>query len=417
MSITSPGPGVARTMGLLVVGYAGYYLCRSHFSATLPLIAAELVAKGADPSATKIRLGDVAAAGTLAYAAGKFVFGGLADRVGGRSTFLLGMAGAVLCTLGFAAGGSLPVFSIAWVANRLLQSMGWPGVVKLAGNWTPPRRHGAALGTLSLSFLFGDAAARALIRRLLEAGLGWRQVFVACAGLLSTWLVLCLLFLREKPEGSTMAEVQGPIDDEPGPGYLGLLRDPGFRLACGVSLGLTIVRETFSTWTPTYFVERVGMSPAEAAGTSAVFPLFGGVSVIVSGVLADRFGRVGRAAILALGLVAAGGAIAGLAWGGSRSMSVGLVAASGFLLMGPYSFLAGAIALDFGGKRAGATASGLIDGVGYLGGIAAGVVVGRLVAYTGWGPAFALLAAVTWASAAVAIGFWAQQRRAERGLT
>ena len=43
-----------------------------------------------------------------------------------------------------------------------------------------------------------------------------------------------------------------------------------------------------------------------------------------------------------------------------------------FLLIGPYSYLAGAISLDFGGKRGGATACGIIDGVGYLGGVLAG---------------------------------------------
>ena len=50
-----------------------------------------------------------------------------------------------------------------------------------------------------------------------------------------------------------------------------------------------------------------------------------------------------------------------------------------FLLIGPYSYLAGAISLDFGGKRGGATACGIIDGVGYLfGGVLAGNVVARL---------------------------------------
>jgi len=44
-----------------------------------------------------------------------------------------------------------------------------------------------------------------------------------------------------------------------------------------------------------------------------------------------------------------------------------LVAAIGFLVIGPYSFFAGAMSLDFGGRQGSATASGLIDGIGYLG--------------------------------------------------
>ncbi len=60
---------------------------------------------------------------------------------------------------------------------------------------------------------------------------------------------------------------------------------------------------------------------------------------------------------------------------------VGLV---GFLMLGPYSYLAGAISLDLGGKQGGATACGLIDGVGYLGGILAGGSVARLSVEYGW---------------------------------
>jgi hypothetical protein len=41
-------------------------------------------------------------------------------------------------------------------------------------------------------------------------------------------------------------------------------------------------------------------------------------------------------------------------------------------MIGPYSYLAGAIALDLGGKAGGATTSGTIDAVGYLGEILAG---------------------------------------------
>src|SRR5215470_1788400 len=108
------------TVTLLVVGYAGYYLCRSNFSVTLPLIIDELAAKGWDPNSAKIRLGALASIGVFAYAIGKFLSGGLTDLLGGRRAFLLGTAGAVCCTALFALGGGLPVFTLAWVLNRLM---------------------------------------------------------------------------------------------------------------------------------------------------------------------------------------------------------------------------------------------------------------------------------------------------------
>ena len=37
------------TVGLMVVGYAGFYLCRSDLSATMPLIIEDLSRRGMDP--------------------------------------------------------------------------------------------------------------------------------------------------------------------------------------------------------------------------------------------------------------------------------------------------------------------------------------------------------------------------------
>ena len=61
----------------------------------------------------------------------------------------------------------------------------------------------------------------------------------------------------------------------------------------------------------------------------------------------------------------------------------------------------GAFALDFGGKQAGAVSSGIIDGVGYLGGVLAGDSVARVSVAFGWRGVFVSLAGV---SALAALG-------------
>ena len=89
-----------------------------------------------------------------------------------------------------------------------------------------------------------------------------------------------------------------------------------------------------------------------------------------------------------------------------------LVALVAFLLIGPYSYLAGAISLDFGGKRGGATACGIIDGVGYLfGSVVAGKVVASLSVALGWQGVFVMLAVVAAATAVVAACFLVDQVR------
>jgi sugar phosphate permease len=82
-----------------------------------------------------------------------------------------------------------------------------------------------------------------------------------------------------------------------------------------------------------------------------------------------------------------------------------------FLVIGPYSFLGGAVALDFGGKQGSGTASGIIDGVGYLGGVLSGDSMARISVSHGWGGAFLVLAVVAFLSSMAAAAFLRQERR------
>jgi OPA family glycerol-3-phosphate transporter-like MFS transporter len=419
----------ATTVGYLVLGYAGYYLCRSNFSVSLPYITDELVASGMNSDRVMKQLGWITTLGTLAYAIGKFGGGALADALGGRRNMLLGMAGSVVFTWLFAGGWALWVFGIAWFGNRLLQSFGWPGMVKLASRWFSPSRYGTVMGILSLSFLFGDAASRYFMRWLFDLGLGWRGVFAVAGGVLGVLLMAGIWLLKESPESIGEKTPDSPSPEgslpTPTPGDRGLpvfrlLSSPTFCLVCLLSFALTLVRETFNTWTPTYFVSAVGLGKAEAAGVSAVFPLAGGVSVLLAGWLADRLGRQGRMMFICVGLALGGAVLALLAsgkFGESKTVPTALVMMAGFLLIGPYSYLAGAVSLDFGGREAGASASGLIDGVGYIGGMLAGIGFAELRINMGWNAAFAVLAGVTWSASLLAAVISIAGRREDRVVT
>jgi OPA family glycerol-3-phosphate transporter-like MFS transporter len=415
------------TVLLMVVGYAGYYLCRSDFSVALPSIIAELSAGGMSAADAKIRLGGVASLAVLAYAIGKFFGGGLADFIGGRRNFLAGMAGSVVFTVLFALGGGVPIFTLAWVGNRLVQSLGWVGMVKISSRWFSHSIYGTVMGVISLSYLFGDAASRWFMGWLLHRGLGWRQVFFVAAGVLFAVFVLNALLLKETPAQvgepepkSNPANLFGERGEEATPSGLWpllapLLRSPAFWFVCLLSLGFTLVREVFNTWTPTYFTEVVHLSPDEAAAKSALFPLFGGVAVLLAGFLSDRLGHAGRAALIMAGLALTTGTLLVLghaSFGASAGIPVALVALVAFVMIGPYSYLAGAIGLDFGGKQGSATACGIIDGVGYLGGVLAGDSIARIVKSSGWQGAFTTLAGVAALSCVAAFLYLLNQRRA-----
>ena len=409
------------TLATLVVGYAGYYFCRSNFSVALPLIADELGEHGMDAASARRALGDVASLGVLAYALGKFASGLVAERLGGRRTFLAGMGLSALCTLGFAASGALPLFTLAWLANRLVQSLGWVGMVKMASRWFHASAYGTAMGVISLSFLFGDALARTAMGALLTRGAGWRELFVVAASVLLAILAASVWLLRESPGERGAIEPE----DERGAGFATgdrggagssapllrrLLADRGFRLVCGISLGLTLLRETFNTWTPTYFVDAVGLAPGQAAAASAVFPFLGGISVLLTGWLSDRAGARGTLLVGGIALASAALGLLALVETTAPWLAIALVGVTGFFLIGPYSLLAGAISLDFGGKRASAAAAGVIDGVGYLGAVLAGGGVAGLAGRFGWSGAFAALTGVALATTLAAWSFRALRR-------
>jgi OPA family glycerol-3-phosphate transporter-like MFS transporter len=416
MSATDPrlARRKALTLGLLVLGYTGFYLCRSNFAVSLSNIIEDLARTGVDPRSARLSLGWVTTFGTLAYALGKLPGGGLVDFLGGRRIYLAGMAGAVLFTVVFAMGGSIPVFTVAWVGNRMVQAIGWPGVVKIISRWFPFSSYGTAMGIVSLSYLWGDSAGRYGMGLLIKQGVDWRGVFFIAAGLLSALFVLNLVLLRESPGELGLEEPrtspdnlfgEGGSDPTP-PGLVELLlplfRSPIFWLVCGLSFGLTLVRETFSTWTAVYFEEAVGMEKDRAAGMSALFPLFGGFSVLLAGYLGDRARRGGRAAVIFVGLLLTGASLLTLGLIDPKAghlRPVVLVSLTAFLLIGPYSYLAGAISIDLGGKRGGATTCGIVDFIGYLGGAFAGRAMAGISVDHGWQGAFFVLAVVAWISA------------------
>lgn len=404
------------TVILLFTGYAAYYFCRSDLSVAMPLLIDHLQRRGVSSNNAIVHLGMMASLGVLAYAVGKLFLTELGDLWGGRRSFTFGLGGAIAFTLLFASGGALPIFTIAWIGNRLTQSIGWAGLVKVCSKWFHYTSYGTIMGILSLSFLIGDAAARRSMGILIQHGYGWRALFYFAAGVAGCTLVANLLFLRESRVEAGYPDVEvNPLNlfgaSAAKPHSLWALVRPllasrAFLFVCLLSLGCTIVRETFNTWTPVYFHSFFGYGEGRAASMSAIFPALGAASVILTGWASDKLGVTGRSMIMFLGLTATVVTLMALAFvpraESTSLIPLALVGMVAFCLLGPYSYLAGAFALDFGGKQAGATSSGIIDGVGYLGGVLAGDTVARIAVRFGWRGVFIALALVSAFSALAA---------------
>jgi OPA family glycerol-3-phosphate transporter-like MFS transporter len=394
----------------------------------LPDLIHDMAIHGMSASSAQIRLGFIASVGTVAYALGKFVSGALADRGGGRRSFLGGMAGSIVFTILFAISGGFPIFTLAWIGNRLFQSQGWAGLVRVSSRWFSYSTYGSVMAVVSLSFLFGDAVSRWMMSQLMAHGVGWRGVFFFAAGALAVLMLTNLLLLREGPEqrGLPAPEVNPRnvyADEEPAgdgqPAAVSAILRPlltsfAFWMVCVLAFGTTMLRETFNLWTPTYFVQFAGLTPSAAASRSALFPLCGGISVLLGGFLSDRLGPNGRNILIVAGMSAC--TVCLLLMGrvpdhAGQWASTLLVALVGFMLLGPYSYLAGAMSLDFGGRRGSATAAGIIDGFGYLAGWLSGDTVARVAVAFGWRSAFTCLAGVSLLTAMVAMVLVVHQRK------
>ncbi len=411
----------AVTAIALLAGYGGYYVCRSNLSVATPALLAD-PASGLDRAA----IGLISSAGIFAYAAGKSVTGIAGDFLGGRTLFLGGLFLSVLATLAFGAGGGLPTLLAIWIANRFVQSAGWGGVTKIAAHWYPATRYGAVMSLLSLSFLFGDAAGRYLLGSLLSGGVSWRMLFVVAAAVLATIGVIDLVVLRDTPLDRGLPEP--PVSPDNVFGAAGAatrpanlrdllapyLQSPSFWMVCGMACGTTLIREAFNTWIPIYLVEVHRLAPGLAARHSALFPLIGGVSALLVGAATDRFRHGNRAVLLAPAMALCTACLAVLAVATTArdlTWSMLAIGTTAFCLLGPYTLLAGAIAMDLGGRKGSATAAGLIDTAGYAGGALGGFAIGGIVDAGGWVPAFQAMAIVAAAVAALAFAYRADRRR------
>jgi OPA family glycerol-3-phosphate transporter-like MFS transporter len=370
-----------RVVVALAAGYVGIYLCRKNLAVAIPLLQPVLhVGRG--------ELGRVASIGTLTYAAGKLLLGPLADRIGGRRAFLLSMVAVALFG---ALGGLVPglmLLTVVYALNRFFGAGGWPAMMKLVPTWFEKERTAFVAAALSLSYVLGGIAATLFARQMVPYG--WRTVLAAPSLVLLVILLICALIVKAGPLTTTRSEKQASR-------ALELLQRPQFLLVCVLSFTLTLLRESFNVWSVDFLMSVQGKaSIAAAALQSTTFDLAGAASILSMGVIYDRVPAGLRrwliagilAALTLLLLVLPGAAKA------SPAAGAWLIGAVGLLVYGPYSLLAGVLAVESGGPELAASASGVIDAVGYGAGVLSGEVLGRIVDAGGYRLGFQCLAAL-----------------------
>ncbi len=394
------------TFFVMLFGYIGYYMVRQNLSAALPLMGKAFNYSNAD-------LGLIGASSEVVYAIGKFLNGPLADKIGGKKIFLLGLAGAIICNLVFAFGSSILWFTVVWCVCRYFLSMGWGGLAKVIGGWYEPERNGTVMGWISLNFQFGGVVATLFAGWLVSLGQSWDKLFIYPALLMILVWIWSYLASKESPQdvvpGTTFGHGSGETslanfesEGEVSTGkIIGTLMGMSlFRQLLLFAFLTTFLRSIFIFWTPKFLVD-IGMGNASAIFGSALLPLLGCLGTILLGWYTDKHARHDRAQAMWIMLVGLFLSLVGIAvlTGGPEGQNINhglivvLLGLSGFFLLGPYSMSAGALTLDIAGPKGAGTCAGFIDGFGYIGGALATWGAGKLADTMGWSQVFWVLAA------------------------
>lgn len=387
-------------LGTIILGYIGVYLCRKNLSVAIPMLQQEFGVSKAD-------LGTVASVSTIAYAAGKFIFGPLIDRIGGRACLYASLF--LVAIFGFCGSlaGSLATLTLFYSANRLAGSLAWGSMVKLVPDWFGARALPFAMACLSLSFVFGGVCATLFAGQVAAwTSNNWRLVM----GIPSVVLILLLLLnwiILPRPDA-----VNCKLANSTSSGFkLGQIREllgiRQFWVVCGLSFTLTLLRETFNVWTVDFFKTEGGpaMSMKIAAFLSTPFDAFGAVGILLLGYVFGRVSKVTRRYLLCGILLLLSLLIFSL----PRLIHVNLwvvtaaIGGVGFLAYGPYSLLAGIFAIEIRGAAQVATVAGMVDGVGYIASILAGRQFGKIVDIGGYTLGFQCLAALALVSAFICL--------------
>jgi sugar phosphate permease len=400
-----------RVVFVLALGYVGIYLCRKNLSVAVPLLQRAF-------GATKAEVGTIASVGTVAYAAGKIIHGALVDRVGGRRGFLAAIVAVALFGAASALAPGLTWLTVLYGVNRFAGAAGWGAMVKIVPSWFSSARTGTVLGALSVSYVAGGILAVLLAREVLGAGGGWRAVMGVPSAFALAIAIVCAIFARSGPRQPGSASRGSRTPARRG-GYRRLLENPQFLVTCVLSLTLTLMREAFGTWSIDFLVSINGgrESVATAALRSTGFDLAGFASVLLAGVAYDRVRPGLRRWLVFASLALLAAVIAALPRVAIANEAGGtlLVGVAGLLVYGPYSLLAGTLAVESAGAELVATAAGIIDGVGYVAGALAGTVLGGLLDLGGYALGFGVLAAITAVSAVIALGLRPMTGQPEAG--
>ena len=388
------------------ITYALFYLTRANMSIAIPGIMEEY-------GYSKTMLGAVGSALFATYAIGQFTNGQLGDKFGARKLVTIGIIVSALANIAFGFSTTLLMMIVLWAINGYFQATGWPLNVKTLANWFSLKERGKITGLYGSCYQIGNVLSWLLAGYLAET-YSWRFVFWVPAIIFGVSSVLYYLGIRNSPESIGLSSIEEhekqsslsessekktfrsekrPLEKE----HLGFgftfrrtFANPRMWIVGIAFMFLDVVRYGFFVWAATFLFEVQGAEISMAAYKTMVIPIAGSLGAISAGWATQKYFGSRRAPPVVAMLACLGI----LAWLYPKipvdNWVLGLIclAAVGYFTYGPHVIMVATIPMDFGTRKGASSATGFIDGLGYVGAFLTGIISGWLIDNYSWNAAF-----------------------------
>ena len=351
---------------------------------------------------SKESFGIIFAAGTITYAFSFLINGPLTDRIGGKKGMLIGASGAAAMNaiLGIVVYGILElgwtlnltvVFSLVYSLNMYFQSYGAVAIVKVNASWFHVRERGIFGGIfgilISLGLYFAFDWSQAIVNfteAMNPEDPRYYLVFFVPAFILLFWVIVDLFLLKDTPSQAGFqdfdtGDASSGESDVPYP-----LREVFRRIFTNriiLTVGMIefctgVLRNGVMHWFPILAKEEITAHAEQASvwnfwlnNWGLVLMLAGAGGGMLAGWMSDHLFQSRRAPVAGILYTALLVAVMGMTFSVfDEPVRLGIfVTIVSIAVIGTHGMLSGTATMDFGGRKAAATAVGLIDGLVYLG--------------------------------------------------
>lgn len=352
---------------------------------------------------TKAQFGMIATAGFWTYALSVMFNGPLTDRFGGRRAILIAAAGAATLNgvmgLLFLSGWHTKVLvgmALLYAVNQYFQSFGALSVVKANSSWFHVRERGVFGGIFGIMISSGYFLAMTVGGWIL-AKLPWYMVFLIPSAAIFTMMVVDYFIIADTPKDagfenfdtgdatSQHADKDKPVDFA----YLvaNVFKNKIILTLTAAEFCTGFVRQGLLLWFVPFLKEVHGVQHGSTLFTIATSGItIGGIlGGLLCGYISDHLFQSRRPPVAFLFYLGQIAALLALGMTHKPAVAAFLIGFSCMWIFGVHGMLSGTASMDFGGTKAAATVTGLLDGIQYVASGLTGVFLGKILDQYGWG--------------------------------